>query len=62
MLNKIGIILGVLSLLLIPYLLVSFAVWNLNPGEWKEGARVITIVFTIGILIICMPYLFDSRR
>ena len=48
MLNKIGIILGVL---LMPYLLISFAVWNLNPAEWEVGVRV-TIVVAIGILLI----------
>jgi hypothetical protein len=61
MLNKIGIILGVLSLLLIPYLLISFAVWNLNPAEWKEGVRVLTVMADIGILIF-KPLLFDWMR
>jgi hypothetical protein len=34
-------------ILLIPYLVVSFVVWNINPSNWTEGNRVVcVIIFT----------------
>jgi hypothetical protein len=39
-------LIGALATMIIVYLLVSFAVWDLNAGCWDMGARVMYAIFS----------------
>jgi hypothetical protein len=39
-------LIGALATMIIVYLLVSFAVWDLNAGRWDMGARVMYVIFS----------------
>lgn len=41
-----------LVLLGIPWLVVSFLTWNLNPAEWGAGYRAVAVVWLFLILVI----------
>lgn len=41
-----------LGLLILIYLFTSFILWELNPGKWDEGSRLVTAFAEISGMII----------
>ncbi|MCY1291386.1 hypothetical protein D9M70_405720 [compost metagenome] len=62
--NRFGVLLCLLLVMVLPYLMVALVAWSWSPAEWSAGARLVMAVLYLAPFYVLALYLllWQQRR